>query len=137
VRILERAADLTEQVRALLLAALETELLLPLAVKDKLIGFMSLAPKLSGEPYTGSDLRLLKSLAAPTGLDRTTRAARRLRSPEKFPSRHGLLTEWAGRDMVFKQAARGSGHCYSGRSWPLSRATDTAPSARRESGVQR
>jgi len=50
------------------LAKLEAELLLPLAVKDKLIGFMSLAPKLSEEPYTGSDLRLLKSVAAQTGL---------------------------------------------------------------------
>jgi sigma-B regulation protein RsbU (phosphoserine phosphatase) len=58
---------LTEEERAKL-AALETELLLPLAVKEKLIGFMSLAPKLSEEPYTDSDLRLLKSLAAQTGL---------------------------------------------------------------------
>ena len=50
------------------LATLESELLLPLAVRDKLLGFISLGPKLSEEPYTGSDVRLLKSVAAQTGL---------------------------------------------------------------------
>jgi hypothetical protein len=58
---------MTDEERATL-AELEAELLLPLAVKDKLLGFMSLAPKLSEEPYTSSDLRLLKSVAAQTGL---------------------------------------------------------------------
>ncbi len=62
-----REPDMTEEERAKL-AELESELLLPLAVKDRLIGFMSLAPKLSEQPYTGSDLRLLKSVAAQTGL---------------------------------------------------------------------
>ena len=62
-----REPAMREEERACL-AELEAELLLPLAVKDKLIGFMSLAPKLSEEPYTGSDVRLLKSLAAQTGL---------------------------------------------------------------------
>ncbi len=50
------------------LATLQSELLLPLAVRDKLLGFISLGPKRSEEPYTGSDLRLLKSVAAQTGL---------------------------------------------------------------------
>jgi phosphoserine phosphatase RsbU/P len=50
------------------LAALRSELLLPLAVRDKLLGFISLGPKRSEEPYTGSDVRLLKSVAAQTGL---------------------------------------------------------------------
>ncbi|MBV8150341.1 MAG: SpoIIE family protein phosphatase, partial [Candidatus Eremiobacteraeota bacterium] len=50
------------------LAALQSELLLPLAVRDKLLGFISLGPKKSEEPYTGSDVRLLKSVAAQTGL---------------------------------------------------------------------
>ena len=45
-----------------------SELLLPLAVRDKLLGFISLGPKKSEEPYTGSDVRLLKSVAAQTGL---------------------------------------------------------------------
>jgi phosphoserine phosphatase RsbU/P len=50
------------------LARLHTELLLPLAVRDKLLGIISLGPKKSEEPFTGSDLRLLKSVAAQTGL---------------------------------------------------------------------
>jgi sigma-B regulation protein RsbU (phosphoserine phosphatase) len=62
-----RDPEMTDEERAGL-AELEAELLLPLAVKDRLIGFMSLAHKLSEEPYTGSDLRLLKSVAARTGL---------------------------------------------------------------------
>jgi sigma-B regulation protein RsbU (phosphoserine phosphatase) len=49
------------------LATLRSELL-PLAVRDKLLGFISLGPKRSEEPYTGSDVRLLKSVAAQTGL---------------------------------------------------------------------
>jgi phosphoserine phosphatase RsbU/P len=50
------------------LAALHSELLLPLAVREKLLGFISLGPKKSEEPYTGTDVRLLKSVAAQTGL---------------------------------------------------------------------
>jgi sigma-B regulation protein RsbU (phosphoserine phosphatase) len=50
------------------LAALHAELLLPLSSRDKLLGFISLGPKKSEEPYTGSDVRLLKSVAAQTGL---------------------------------------------------------------------
>jgi sigma-B regulation protein RsbU (phosphoserine phosphatase) len=50
------------------LANLHSELLLPLAVNEKLLGFLSLGPKLSEEPYSGTDLRLLKSVAAQTGL---------------------------------------------------------------------
>jgi sigma-B regulation protein RsbU (phosphoserine phosphatase) len=44
------------------------ELLLPLAVKDRLLGFLSLGPKLSEEPYSATDVRLLESVAAQTGL---------------------------------------------------------------------
>ena len=50
------------------LAQLGSELLLPLAVRDKLLGFISLGPKRSEEPYTGTDVRLLQSVAAQTGL---------------------------------------------------------------------
>jgi sigma-B regulation protein RsbU (phosphoserine phosphatase) len=50
------------------LIELESELLLPLVVKDKLLGFMSLAAKLSEQPYTRSDLRLLSSVASQTGV---------------------------------------------------------------------
>ncbi|HTC79242.1 MAG TPA: GAF domain-containing protein, partial [Terriglobales bacterium] len=64
---LYREEDVTEEERSKL-ARLRSELLLPLAVRDKLLGFISLGPNKSEEPYTGSDMRLLKSLAAQTGL---------------------------------------------------------------------
>jgi sigma-B regulation protein RsbU (phosphoserine phosphatase) len=50
------------------LAALGPQLLLPLTVKDKLLGVVSLGEKRSEEPYSGTDLRLLKSVAMQTGL---------------------------------------------------------------------
>jgi phosphoserine phosphatase RsbU/P len=50
------------------LAALHSELLLPLSVKDELLGFMSLGQKLSEAPYSSTDLRLLSSVAAQTGI---------------------------------------------------------------------
>jgi sigma-B regulation protein RsbU (phosphoserine phosphatase) len=50
------------------LERLETELLLPLAVKDRLLGFLSLGPKLSEEPYSPTDVQLLQSVASQTGL---------------------------------------------------------------------
>ncbi len=50
------------------LATLDTELLLPLNAHDNLLGFISLGRKLSDEPYSGTDVRLLKSVAAQTGL---------------------------------------------------------------------
>src|SRR5206468_967623 len=62
-----RTPDITEQER-LRVAALHSELLLPLPAKDKLLGFISLGQKRSEEPYSPSDLRLLQSVAAQTGL---------------------------------------------------------------------
>jgi len=50
------------------LARLHSELLLPLSSREKLLGFISLGPKRSDEPYSGTDVRLLKSVAAQTGL---------------------------------------------------------------------
>lgn len=50
------------------LEALSSQLLLPLTVKDKLLGLVSLGEKRSEEPYSGSDLRLLKSVASQTAL---------------------------------------------------------------------
>ncbi len=50
------------------LAALQSELLLPLSARDELIGFMSLGQKLSEAPYSGTDLRLLSSVVAQTGM---------------------------------------------------------------------
>jgi len=64
---LYRDPDVSEEDRAKL-AQLHAELLLPLSARDKLLGFISLGPKRSDEPYSGSDVRLLKSVAAQTGL---------------------------------------------------------------------
>lgn len=47
---------------------LNTQLLLPVAAKNELSGIISLSAKRSEEPYTASDLRLLKSVATQTGL---------------------------------------------------------------------
>src|SRR5581483_2131598 len=62
-----RTPGMTEQERTPL-AALQSELLLPLSAKDKLLGFISLGQKRSEEPYSPTDLRLLQSVAAQTGL---------------------------------------------------------------------
>ena len=50
------------------LAKLDSELLLPLAGKGSLLGFLSLGPKRSEEPYSKTDVRLLRSVAAQAGL---------------------------------------------------------------------
>jgi sigma-B regulation protein RsbU (phosphoserine phosphatase) len=55
-----------EEVEAL--KKLQTQLLLPLAIKEKLLGFISLGPKKSEEAYSRTDLRLLNSVAVQTGL---------------------------------------------------------------------
>ena len=47
---------------------LNSQLLLPIGAKNELSGVISLSPKKSEEPYTPNDLRLLKSVAAQTGL---------------------------------------------------------------------
>jgi sigma-B regulation protein RsbU (phosphoserine phosphatase) len=64
---LYREPDVTEEDRSKL-TQLDSELLLPLSARDKLLGFISLGPKLSDEPYSRADLRLLKSVATQTGL---------------------------------------------------------------------
>jgi phosphoserine phosphatase RsbU/P len=50
------------------LEALGAELLLPLAVKDRLLGILSLGAKRSEEPYSPSDVRLLQVVAAQTAV---------------------------------------------------------------------
>ena len=50
------------------LASLEPQLLVPLMVKEKLLGIISLGQKRSEAPYSSTDLRLLKSVAAQTAL---------------------------------------------------------------------
>ena len=50
------------------IADLQPQLLLPLSMKDSLLGLIALGEKRSEEPYSGTDLRLLKSVATQTGL---------------------------------------------------------------------
>ncbi len=50
------------------LRALDTQLLLPLSARGGMIGFISLGPKRSEEPYSIADLNLLGSVASQTGL---------------------------------------------------------------------
>ena len=50
------------------LEVLQPELLLPLSLNEKLLGIMSLGPKQSEEPFSKTDIRLLDSVAAQTGL---------------------------------------------------------------------
>jgi sigma-B regulation protein RsbU (phosphoserine phosphatase) len=50
------------------LETLQPELLLPLSLNEKVLGIMSLGPKQSEEPYSKTDIRLLDSVAAQTGL---------------------------------------------------------------------
>jgi phosphoserine phosphatase RsbU/P len=62
-----RLKEMTHEERQKL-AVLRTELLLPMSVKGDLVGFISLGPKLSEEPYSSIDVRLLNSVATQTGL---------------------------------------------------------------------
>jgi len=50
------------------LHTLSTEILLPLATQERLLGILSLGPKRSEQPYSPADLRLLESVALHTGL---------------------------------------------------------------------
>ncbi len=47
---------------------LNSQLVLPVGAKDEILGFISLGPKLSEEPYTANDIRLLRSVALQAGL---------------------------------------------------------------------
>jgi sigma-B regulation protein RsbU (phosphoserine phosphatase) len=50
------------------LTSLQPQVLLPLSVKEKLLGIISLGEKRAEAPYSGSDLRVLKTVAAQTAL---------------------------------------------------------------------
>jgi phosphoserine phosphatase RsbU/P len=50
------------------LAALQPQVLLPLSTKEKLLGIISLGEKRAEAPYSGTDLRILKSVATQTAL---------------------------------------------------------------------
>lgn len=51
-----------------ILRMLDTQLLLPVSLKDRLLGIISLGPKRSEEPYSTTDMRLLHAVASQTGL---------------------------------------------------------------------
>ena len=51
-----------------LMEQLTPELLMPLALNEKLVGIMTLGPKQSEEPFTRTDIQLLDSVATQTGL---------------------------------------------------------------------
>ncbi len=58
----------TSETELVTLRAMNAQLLLPVGGKDKLLGILSLGPKLSEEPYSRTDVRLLRSVALHTGL---------------------------------------------------------------------
>ena len=60
--------QLTDGVERRSLEQLKPELLLPLSLNEKLLGIMSLGMKQSEEPFSRTDIRLLDSVAAQTGL---------------------------------------------------------------------
>jgi sigma-B regulation protein RsbU (phosphoserine phosphatase) len=60
--------QLTDREERAALEELNPELLLPLSFKERVLGIMSLGPKQSEEPFSATDLRLLDSVAAQTGL---------------------------------------------------------------------
>ena len=59
---------LTDDDERMLRETLRSELLLRLTSNQKLLGVMSLGPKQSDEPFSGSDMRLLDAVATQTGL---------------------------------------------------------------------
>ena len=60
--------QLADQEERAALEELKPELLLPLSLKEEVLGIMSLGPKQSEEPFSPTDLRLLNLVAAQTGL---------------------------------------------------------------------
>jgi phosphoserine phosphatase RsbU/P len=61
--IFEAPAEEIEAVRTL-----NSQLLLPVGFKERMLGMLSLGPKQSDEPYSKTDIQLLRSVALQTGL---------------------------------------------------------------------
>lgn len=74
------------------LDAVNAEVLLGLPGRDRLMGVMALGPKQSEEPYTSSDLRLLRSVATQTGL-----------ALEVGELAHSLAREAAQRERIHRE----------------------------------
>jgi sigma-B regulation protein RsbU (phosphoserine phosphatase) len=58
----------TPEHELLTLKALGAQLLLPLKSKDRILGLLCLGPKLSEEPFSRTDINVLRSIALQTGL---------------------------------------------------------------------
>jgi phosphoserine phosphatase RsbU/P len=56
----------SEEIEAL--RSLNSQLLLPVGLKERMLGVLSLGPKRSEEPYSKTDIQLLRSVALQTGL---------------------------------------------------------------------
>ena len=74
------------------LGLLGAQLLLPLASKKGLLGFISLGPKKSEEPYSASDTSLLRTVAAQTGL-----------ALENTRLSEAIATETARRELLHRE----------------------------------
>lgn len=85
------AADASDADR-ISLEQLDTQLLLPLASRKELLGFISLGPKKSEEPYSPSDASLLRTVAAQTGL-----------ALENTRLTEAIATEVAQREMLNRE----------------------------------
>ncbi|MBV9225543.1 MAG: PDZ domain-containing protein, partial [Acidobacteriaceae bacterium] len=59
---------MTPETELVTLKAMHAQLLLPIGLKNKLLGIFSLGPKLSEEPYARTDVQLLRSVTLQTGL---------------------------------------------------------------------
>ena len=75
-----------------ILNRINTEVLLGLPGHDRLLGVIALGPKQSEEPYTPSDLRLLRSVATQTGL-----------ALEVSDLAHSLAREAAERERIHRE----------------------------------
>ena len=58
----------TPETESTTLKSIHAQLLLPIGLKNKLLGIFSLGPKLSEEPYSRTDIQLLRSVTTQTGL---------------------------------------------------------------------
>jgi sigma-B regulation protein RsbU (phosphoserine phosphatase) len=74
------------------LQQLDAQLLLPLASRKELLGFISMGPKRSEEPYSPSDANLLSTVAAQTGL-----------ALENTRLSEAIATEVAQREMLNRE----------------------------------
>ncbi|HEY3458199.1 MAG TPA: GAF domain-containing SpoIIE family protein phosphatase [Bryobacteraceae bacterium] len=67
---LDEPGSWTQQIKdseSNVLRELETQLLVPIARRSEMLGFLSFGPKISEAPYSPSDLQLLQSVASQTG----------------------------------------------------------------------